>query len=248
MSYEQLAYVYDKLMEEAPYDRWVRFLKENKDRWKAPGVRVLDLGCGTGEMAILLMKEGFHVSGVDLSEDMLAVAAEKAENEGLILPLYHQDMSELEGLPEYDIITIFCDSLNYLPTPEKVKKTFRAAHEHLVSGGLLLFDVHSVYQMDQGFAHQTFTLNEDNVAYIWDAYPGEEPCSAEHAITFFVLDERTGQYQRMDELHKQRTYLLQDYQEWLMEAGFEILSVTADFSGQPPDETSRRLFFTCRKK
>ena len=51
----------------------------------------------------------------------------------------------------------------------------------------------------------------------------------EHELSFFVLDEQTGKYDRFDELHFQRTYSVQQYTDWLEEAGFEILEICADF-------------------
>ncbi len=243
-----MAYVYDHLMADAPYESWVRYLCGETERFQAPGSRVLDLGCGTGELSIRLIKRGFDVTGVDMSEDMLAVAAEKAAEEGVVFPLFQQDMSKLGGLPECDIATIFCDALNYLSKPEEVRDTFRHVHRHLAANGMFLFDVHSIYQMEQIFSNQTFTWNEDEIAYIWNSFPGEDPHSIEHDLTFFVLDEESGLYGRIDEFHKQRTYPVSDYLDWLHEAGFDVLSVSADFSSDPPEETSRRIFFSCRKR
>ena len=59
---------------------------------------LLDLACGTGEISVELAKQGFDVSGVDLSDEMLAVANEKAANLGLSIPFFQQNMAELEGL------------------------------------------------------------------------------------------------------------------------------------------------------
>ena len=63
--------------------------------------------------------------------------------------------------------------------------------------------------------NQTFTLSDEEVAYIWDCFPGDHPYSVEHELTFFVLDEQSGKYDRFDELHKQRTYPVKEYESWL---------------------------------
>ncbi|CAM3943692.1 class I SAM-dependent DNA methyltransferase [Lederbergia lenta] len=248
MSYERLAYVYDTLMANVPYEKWLHFFKEEKQRHQVHGNRVLDLACGTGEMSVQLAKEGLTVTGVDLSSDMLMVAQEKAEQAKVTINLFQQDMSALEGLDTFDVITVFCDSLNYLQTPEDTKNTFSHAHRHLDENGLFLFDVHSTYQMDYRYVNETFTLNEEKIAYIWDSFVGEHEYSVEHELSFFVLEEESGLYERFEELHKQRTYSINDYTLWLDEAGFTVLSVTADFTNQPPTETSERIFFTCKKK
>ncbi|MCR2820465.1 class I SAM-dependent DNA methyltransferase [Lederbergia panacisoli] len=246
MTYERLAYVYDFLMKDVPYYNWLDFLSAERKRYSVEGNRVLDLACGTGELSVLLAEEGFDVTGVDLSGDMLMVAREKAEQKRLQVHLFEQDMSLLEGLGTFDIITIFCDSLNYLQRPEEVQKTFSNVFTHLNEDGLFLFDVHSPYKINE-FINETYSFAEDEVSYIWTSFPGEHSLSIEHELTFFVLDEKTGKYDRFDELHKQRTYSTDQYSDWLTKANFIIKSITADFSNQAPTNMSERLFFTCKK-
>lgn len=248
MTYAQFAYLYDDLMKDIPYDDWVCFIIGECNRYGITGKKLLDLACGTGELSLRLVEAGYEVSGVDLSEDMLAVAREKAEQRNRPLFLAAQDMSQLEGLGTYDIVGIFCDSLNYLRREEDVLSTFTRVAEHMVQGGLFLFDVHSLYKMNELFIDQTYAYNGEDISYIWQCFQGEFPNSVEHELTFFVRDENSGLYQRYDELHVQRTFPVEQYEAWLKECGFDVLSVTADFQKHEPVETSERIFFTARKK
>lgn len=247
MSYEKFAYLYDELMQDAPYDKWVQFQLEQVKTMGFQGKKLLDLACGTGELSVRLAQKGFEVTGVDLSSDMLAVARHKAEELGFSIPFFEQDMAELEGLGTFDIVGIFCDSLNYLPSEEKVARTFSKVCQHLTDGGILIFDVHSVYKMNELFIDQTYTLNEDHLAYIWNCFQGEFPNSVEHELSFFVLDEKSGKYDRFDELHQQRTFSVAQYSTWLKKAGFEILDINADFTVQKPQPNSERIFFLAQK-
>lgn len=248
MSYEQLAYVYDHFMEEAPYAEWLAFVRQEMKQFGPVGNKLLDVACGTGEFGILAAKSGLDVTGIDLSEEMLAMAAEKADKAGIRLPLVQQDMSNLAGLPSFDVVTLICDSLNYLETPEAVQTTFAGCCRQLAKGGLFIFDVHSVHQINHEFIGRTFTWNSEDVAYIWESYAGEYPDSVEHDITFFVRDNKTGLFRRMDECHKQRTYPVDTFKLWIEEAGLTLLRVSADFSDQGPVSDSKRIFFTCQKR
>lgn len=248
MSYENLAYLYDQLMADAPYEQWVKFVRDQLQKYRVKGKTMLDLACGTGELSIQFAEAGFDVTGVDLSADMLAVARAKAEDEGLRIPLYQQDMAELEGLASYDVIGIFCDSLNYLPSEEKVVQTFAKVFQYLQTGGIFLFDVHSIYKVNELFINQTFTVNDDEISYIWNCLPGAFPNSMEHDLSFFVFDEVSGKYDRYDELHQQRTFSIEQYSLWLEAAGFELLEVNADFTTDPPQPKSERIFFTAQKR
>lgn len=248
MTYQKFAYLYDMLMEDVPYDEWVNWILRLSEKYKVNGKKLMDLACGTGELSVRLANRGYEVTGIDLSEDMLAVAQTKANEEGLTIPFYYQDMTELESLEEHDIIGVFCDSLNYLREVSDVEQTFAGVHKHLKQGGLFLFDVHSLYKMDVVFQDSPFTYNGDEIAYIWDCFPGEHPHSVEHELTFFVLDEGTGQYERVDESHFQRTYDTSMYENLLEKAGFEVLEITADFLPHSPDSESERILFAARKR
>lgn len=247
MTYGGFAYLYDELMKDVPYDQWVEKTIRSKEKYQPDAINILDVACGTGQLSIKLAEAGFNVTGIDLSEDMLSVAHTKTVEKGLSIPYYQQNMVEMEGLGTFDIITIFCDSLNYLGTAEEVVNTFKRVFEHLRPGGVFMFDVHSIYKMSEIFKDGTFVLNEEEISYIWQCYEGKWPNSVEHDLSFFVLDEHAGKYDRVDELHFQRTFSVSQYEQWLMEAGFDLLEVTADFHEKDPESDSERIFFIANK-
>ncbi|WP_338470318.1 class I SAM-dependent methyltransferase [Niallia sp. XMNu-256] len=247
MTYGNFAQIYDELMQDVPYEKWVEFVKNQKELYRVTGNRFLDLACGTGEVSLRLARAGFSVTGVDLSAEMLTVAGEKAEKTGSSLFLIQQDMSEIEAIGEFDLIGTFCDSLNYLQSEEEVIRTFERVHQHLIPGGLFLFDVHSLYKMNELFINQTYAYNGEEISYIWQCFAGEHSDSVEHELTFFQRDNSTNQYERYDELHFQRTFPVERYTQWLENTGFEVLAITADFNNTKPESESERILFTARK-
>lgn len=247
MIYTGFASVYDALMIEAPYDSWSEYLIKSMQEYGSGGITLLDSGCGTGEISARLKKAGFDVTGIDISEEMLAVAQQKSAEEGLRIPFYQMDMRKLEGFEEpFDAILICCDSLNYLTSEEDVKEAFRQASNNLKENGLLIFDVHSPYKMEEIFKGATFAEAEEEASYIWNCFEGEAPLSVEHELTFFI-QEQDGRYSRFDELHQQRTFTQQKYAEMLLEAGFETAAVHADFTMESPHPESERIFFIAKK-
>ncbi|MBA2878899.1 class I SAM-dependent methyltransferase [Anoxybacillus ayderensis] len=246
MTYERFASWYDQLMSDAPYDQWCALVERAVSSYQT-GKRMLDLGCGTGELALRLAEKGFDVTGIDVSEQMLAIAQMKAQERGVDLSFFQQDMRDFGPFEPFDTIVIFCDSLNYLLQEEDVVATFSRVYDQLKSGGLFLFDVHSLFKMENVFLqHGTFASNDDEVSYIWNCYPGSWPHSVEHELTFFVrLDE--GVYERVDEMHVQRTYDVDRYATWLKQAGFRLLHIWADFTEQQPTNESERIFFIAQK-
>lgn len=243
-SYTHLALVYDRLMEDAPYQEWVRFAQMEWERYGHQPQQIIDLACGTGTMSILLAQAGYQVAGIDLSEEMLCVTQEKAQEKGLKLNLYQQDMREFVSPEPVDSIVCFCDSLNYITSAAGVKQTFDQVYQALKPGGVFLFDVHSLYKIREVFGDHTFTLTEDGISYIWECEcDGED--SVMHDLTIFVQEGPL--YRRFDEVHVQRGYALEDLLHWLENSGFKEIHSYADFEWMPPDETSERWFFSCKK-
>jgi len=246
-AYQHFASLYDALMAEAPYDEWLAFLKKKTAKLELSNYRLLDVGCGTGTLAMMLADAGFEVTGVDLSEEMLTIAADKAIAENQNITFVQQDMRELDLGETFPIITAFCDVVNYLETYEDVKRTFQSIYAHLENGGLFIFDVHSVYKIDHVFQGASFSFAGEALSYIWDCFDGSYEHSVEHELSFFVLEE-SGLYRRYDEVHRQRTFEIEAYIKALESSGFTVMAVEGDFKEGPLDEKAERLFFTTIKQ
>lgn len=247
MTYEGFAYLYDDLMRDVPYEEWVKHVLAMSQKYGVEGKKLLDLACGTGELSVRFSNAGFTVTGVDLSEDMLTVAQAKANLAGENIDFLLQDMSELELIDRYDIIGIFCDSLNYLQSEEEVQRTFQHVKRYLNHNGLFLFDVHSLFKINHVFMDQTFTYDDDHICYIWNCFEGDTSNSVDHELTFFIEDG-SGKYDRVDENHSQRTFPVSTYLKWLDEAGFDVLQVLGEDLTKEPTPECERIFFVARQK
>lgn len=189
-SYKGFSAIYDELMNEAPYDQWLQFLLKQMTWLATNNKKILDLGCGTGRLACELAKRGFQVTGLDISEEMLAMAADRMEREKVPqFPLVQQDMCEMELHQTYGIIYSFCDSLNYLLDEDELTQTFSRVAEHLEHGGLFLFDMHSPYKITNVYAQGPIVDDDEKLSYIWVPYVDEETLRVDHHIHFFVQEE-----------------------------------------------------------
>ncbi|WP_163581250.1 class I SAM-dependent DNA methyltransferase [Gracilibacillus saliphilus] len=241
MAYSKLAYIYDVLMDDAPYDQWQSFVEHFCKQGK-----MLDLGCGTGRLSHQFAYSGFSVTGVDYSEDMLAFA--QANTSGV--QYIQQDIRLLQGLTKFDIVVSLCDVINYITTRADLEKVFTNVRESLVNDGLFIFDVHSLNHFNENMVGQTFAEIYDDISYVWFCEQGRETGSVEHDLTFFLLNEETGQYERFDEQHYQRTFTVETYKELLEKSGFQSVTVHGDFSIEEVEEPeeNQRLFFVCKKR
>src|SRR5437868_12202785 len=106
---------------------------------------VLELGCGTGRVAIALAEAGFKVVGVDSSDGMLGVCAEQAEARKVRdkLSLIRADMRELLDVPGGPFSMAICalNTFAYLTTTEDQLAMLHGIHNLLTQHGVLLLDV-----------------------------------------------------------------------------------------------------------
>lgn len=251
MAYEHFAYAYDKLMADMPYKDWIRW---TTDRCRDYGITprtAVDLGCGTGAIAIPLAHTGMRVFGIDLSEDMLAVASEKTASEkfrsGSGVVWLCGDMRNWTLHEPVELAVSYCDCLNYLLEEADIAAAFRQVYEGLAPGGLFLFDMHAPQLLFAYAAQQPFTLDEPDIAYIWTSELDEERMEIEHELSIFVKQPE-GLYRKIEENHVQRAYEPSWIEACLRETGFADIRVAADFQSKTPDEASKRLFFAARKR
>lgn len=112
---------------------------------KAPGDRLLDLGCGPGIYAELFCEKGFHVQGIDFSRRSIEHAIDSAKRQGKRIDYRYQDYLEIEYCDVFDIVTlIYCD-FGVLP-PQDRKCLLEKIYSALKPGGIFVMDVFSENQ------------------------------------------------------------------------------------------------------
>ena len=243
-SYGVLAEYYDSLTTDVDYENWADFLEKLFARSGGEICSVVDLGCGTGSLTAELTVRGYRMTGVDLSEDMLAVAADKcAELEPAPLFL-RQDMSKLTLLEEPDAVVCCLDSLNYVTKPAAVQRTFRRVYDALRPGGLFIFDVRTP-EFLRAMDGQVFLDEDDDVYCVWRGEFDEQTNICTYAMDLFT---RTGDvWQRSYEEHREYAYSAQQLVGYLKAAGFTSIAVYGDRTFAAPAEGEQRIYLKARK-
>jgi SAM-dependent methyltransferase len=240
--YSNLALLYDSLMQDVDYRRWAAYLQQLIQRYAAPGRRLLDLGCGTGSLAIELFRAQFDVTGIDLSGEMLAVALNKGLGAGMPADRWRQmDMRDLRFPPAaFDIAICACDGFNYLPDELALQQTLAGLAAVLVPGGLLLFDVHSAYKMEQVFDEGLFVQESELGCCIWSSRYDAASGDCWHEMTLW-LRQPDGLYRREEEDHLQHFFPIPTLQAALQENGFQLAAILPwpELSGEVVENTER---------
>jgi SAM-dependent methyltransferase len=139
---ESYANAYDILYHDKDYEAECDLIERIfREYTSQPVRRVLDLGCGTGNHAIRLAKRSYEVTGVDRSDTMLHCAEHKAQQKGITVRLLLSAIKDLELKENFDAALMMFAVLSYHVENHEVVDALRAARQHLLEGGLLVFDV-----------------------------------------------------------------------------------------------------------
>ncbi|MBQ9983345.1 MAG: class I SAM-dependent methyltransferase [Lachnospiraceae bacterium] len=244
-NYHTFAYVYDKFMNNIPYQEWAQYLKELFQQYNIPSGNLVELGCGTATLALLLEAQGYCITGVDNSEDMLSLASEKlTANHHIQLIL--QDMCELDLPNYYDGIYCVCDSLNYLLSEEEIAYTFQGVRNHLKENGIFIFDLKTIHFYQNILGDQIFCDHQEDCSYIWENSFFEEDNVNQYDLTLFVKQSQSNLYEKFNEVHHQRGYELEEIIDLLNVTGLEYVTAYDAFTSNPPTATSKRIYIIAR--
>ena len=134
--YQAFAQFYDAVQgDRAEHAAYLRSLIEENN---PEAHTVLELACGTGSI-LKQLDNGYAVTGVDRSDEMLAIAAAKVPTARLVAA----DMTEVRLDETFDVVLCVYDSINHLPTFGQWASVFDRAYEHLGEHGVFIFDINT---------------------------------------------------------------------------------------------------------
>lgn len=242
-SYTFLAESYDLLTTDVGYSRWADYIQWHFDRQKEPVHSVVELACGTGSLTRILAQRGYRMTSIDLSPDMLSVAAQKCED--LPVQFLCQDMSKLTLIEPADAIICCLDSVNYVTRPAALQRAFQRVCRYLKPGGLFLFDAKTPLALES--ADDQMYLDETEEIYcVWrgEYDPRRRICG--YGIDLFTLRE-DGAWERQCEYHEEYAYTPDELEQYLLEAGFHNVKRYGNLKKRSPGEGEERIFFAARK-
>lgn len=241
-AYTDFASVYDKFMDETPYEQWSKNIISMLREYGILEGLVLELGCGTGTLTELLSADGYDMIGVDCSGEMLQIACCKREKSKRDILYLNQDMRDFELYGTVRAVISVCDSLNYLLTDEDIIKCFQLVNNYLDPKGTFVFDFNTVYKYETVIGDTVIAENREDCSFIWENYYDADAQLNEYDLTVFVREdeEDTDIFRRFQETHYQRGYRLLEMKRFLEAAGLVFVkAMDADTLGEVTQKSER---------
>lgn len=243
-AYHALADCYDRLTNDVPYREAVDFYFHILRNEGVTPRTAVDLACGTGSVALLLAQRGLRVTAVDRSEEMLTIAAQKAQDMPNPPVFVRQSLERLHLPRGVDLAVCALDSLNYLTSPRRCEEAIRRVYRALNPGGCFIFDVNTPEKL-RAMDAQIFLDEDEDVYCVWRGEFDEQTNICSYGMDLFR--RRGALWERSFEEHREYAYTSGQLAACLRRAGFTGIRVYADRKIAPPAAGEQRIYFKARK-
>lgn len=242
--YNGMAGFYDRLTADIDYKEYSDyFISIFKRHMKKEPSSIVDLGCGTGNLTVLLDENGYEMTGVDSSAAMLSIAYTKSRDNILWI---NQDITELDLFGTYDAAVSVLDCVNHIMEEVLLEKYFKLVFNFLNPGGAFVFDINTEYKFREIYGLNVFYAVNDEFAYIWQNNYDEAKKTCTMDITFF--EKENDRYRRSDAINMEKAYGVSFIKKTLQIAGFKVEGIYDNLTFDNPSDNSERIFFMCKKE
>lgn len=140
--FDLYAKYYDLLYKDKDYFGESEYINRLMEKFRPNSKSILDLGCGTGKHDIIFAENGYDVTGVELSENMMRKAKMNQEKnmQYLKLNFIQEDIRNLRLNRKFDVIFSLFHVMSYQTTNKDLRMTFATVKEHLKDDGIFIFD------------------------------------------------------------------------------------------------------------
>ena len=243
-AYHALAASYYRLTWDVDYAAVVDFYWQILAKEGLKPRTAVDLACGTGSVSVLLAQRGLQVIGVDMSEDMLCQASQKAMEADVLVRFVCQRLEKLRLPRGVDLAVCALDSLDYITDPDACREAICRAYKALNPGGCLIFDVNTPEKL-RAMDGQVFLDEDEDVYCVWRGEFDENTNICTYGMDLF--QRRGDVWQRSWEEHREYAYSREQLTAYLKEAGFTSVEVFGDRRMDSPNDTDQRIYFKARK-
>lgn len=215
---------------------------------------ILELMCGTGRVSIPLIKEGFSLTCVDYSEEMLDIFKSKINPELKNVRIVCQDICDLSLNDRYDLIIIPSNSISEIIDKEKRRRTFQKIFDHLTSDGIFfctLYNPEYRIKIADGNIHYLGKYNIDNkktlVVTYYNVFSQDKKMI--QGTQFYEIYDENGRLAEKRCLDIQFSIISkEEITEAAHKAGFTLKAMYGDYEPRHYDEKSMHMNFLFKKK
>jgi 2-polyprenyl-3-methyl-5-hydroxy-6-metoxy-1,4-benzoquinol methylase len=207
-----------------------------------PPAKILDLCCGFGRHSLVLARNGFEVTGLDLSERFLAQARRKADESGIKITLEQRDMREIQHENEFDAVINLFTAFGFFHTEAEDIKVLKGVAKALKPDGQFIIDsINRDYVIHSG-QWQRWNI-ENGTAILEERFFDFFKSRLE--IIHHLVNHKT-QDRKLESSF--RLYTLREMLAMFAKIGLVLTDVYGDFDGSQYSAKSPRMILVARRQ
>lgn len=205
---------------------------------------IADFGCGTGRHAIEFARKGFNVTGVELSDTMLQMADRNLSVNTDVrdrVKFIQGNVCNVSTGEKYNALFMLFHVLGYLNTNSEILEALRNIGDHLVNGGILVFDFWYGPAVLSILPEQRIkTLENDDLKIIRTALPIMKYNDNVVEVNYNIEAEWTesGKKKDFNERHRMRYFFIPELELLLNASGFKVMRMSEWMSGAELSEAT----------
>jgi ubiquinone/menaquinone biosynthesis C-methylase UbiE len=228
VAYEALAPGYDDLTRDHDHHAWTALLETRAIEAGLRGSRLLDVACGTGNTLVPMLERGYEVTGVDVSESMLAAAASKCDGSAELIAA---DMRALPALGDFDLVWCLGDALNYLDTHQELTAALRGLRRNLAGDGVVVLDVNTLATFRSAYSSLLAIPAGDRIVVLEGHGDPELPSGGAAEVWIDRLEQQaSGWWSRTRSRHHHRHHPERSVRAALRQAGLACHAVYGTYT------------------
>lgn len=206
-----------------------------------PGGAILDVPCGWGRHSIALAREGFRVTGLDLSETLLARARKRAAAASVDVEFVRGDMREIPWQGRFDAVLSLYSSLGYFLSDDEDLRVLRGAREALRPDGVFVMETMHRDHIVGGYAARDWWETDDGLT-VWVEREFDAIEGVSREWTRWSRGADSG-----EKYHELRIRTATEWEALLRAAGLIPVEWYGDWELSPFIHTSEELIVVCRR-
>ena len=244
---EEVNYIDNRIRE---YDYWI--LKQvQDDTFRAR--TILEMGCGTGKHAALLVNKGYNLTGVDFSQSMINLANQRLADENISktkLDFLVGDARNISLNKRFDIVLSLFHVVSYMVTDLDITKMFKTVSDHLNKGGIFIFDCwYGPAVLANEPEKRVKELENESFKLKRFATPVHDVNKKQVDVKYDISleDKLSGNKFSFNELHKMRYLFKPELELFLKQSGLELVKDEEWLTGKDINKDTWGACFICRK-
>jgi SAM-dependent methyltransferase len=251
------SHYYNLLYKDKDYEGEAKYIHGLISRLCPEARTILDLGCGTGRHDLLLAQMGYKVTGVDQSEEMLAVAnshlstliPQQEVTRSSSLVFHKGDISTFRLDKTFDVIISLFHVMSYHVTNADIQAAFATAKTHLKPGGIFIFDCwYGPAVLTDRPVVRIKRLEDETISITRIAEPVMLPNDNLVEVNYhiFVLDNSSSAVEELQETHRMRYLFRPEIELFSEENGLNIIETSEWMTGKQPGFDTWGVCFVVR--